>query len=117
MFVLSKNTGDNSIVVTAGTDHLALYSDIVYTTLPYWIDKDPLDDTGVFNCSFRFQHTKEMVNCVIVRTGTGGLLVKLEKALRALTPGQYAVFYKNGECLGSSRISTPGPSLHFCVAK
>lgn len=113
MFVLSKNTIDNSIIVTAGTDHLALCTDIVYTTKPYWIVKDPLDD-GIFSCLFRFQHTHELVDCVIFRTGSDGLLVKLDVALRALTPGQYAVFYKDGECLGSARITKPGPSLHFC---
>lgn len=113
MFVLSKNTIDNSIIVTAGTDHLALYTDIVYTAMPYWIVKNPLDD-GIFSCLFRFQHTKELVNCVVVRTGSLGLLIKLDKALRALTPGQYAVFYKDGECLGSARISKAGPSLYFC---
>lgn len=33
-----------------------------------------------------------------------GLIIKLERDKRALTPGQYAVLYKNGECLGSAKI-------------
>lgn len=113
MFVLTKNPIDNSITVAPGTDHLALHSDIVYTDTPYWIGKNPLVN-GIVRCSFRFQHTKALVDCVIVNSSTGGLLVKLDKELRALTPGQYAVFYKDGECLGSGRITRPGPSLHFC---
>lgn len=116
LFVLSKNTTDNSIIVTAGTDHLALYTDILYTTTPHWIVKSPLEN-GIFSCLFRFQHTKKLVNCVVVRTGSDGLLIKLDKTLRAITPGQYAVFYKDGECLGSGRILKPGPSLHFCRKK
>lgn len=113
LFILSKNTADNSIIVTAGTDHLALYTDILYTTSPYWIVDNPLKN-GLIRCLFRFQHTKKLVGCLIVQTGSGGLLIKLDKALRAITPGQYAVFYKDGECLGSGRITKPGPSLYFC---
>ncbi len=117
MFILTKNSVDNSIIVTAGTDHPALFTDIVYTGTPYWIVKNPMDNGNIIRCLFRFQHTKELVNCVMVRTGSGGLLVKLDKALRALTPGQYAVFYRDGECLGSARITDPGPSLYFCPNK
>ncbi|KAJ6635341.1 Mitochondrial tRNA-specific 2-thiouridylase 1 [Pseudolycoriella hygida] len=113
MFVLARNIIDNSITVVGGTDHPALYTTTVYTSTPYWIAENPLDK-GILNCRFRFQHTKELVNCVVAKTASNGLHIKLEKALRAITPGQYAVFYKDGECLGSARITEPGPSLHFC---
>lgn len=113
IYVQSKNTTDNSIIVVPGYDHPALRTDIIYTDAPYWIATDPLD-SGILRCQFRFQHSDKLVGCVIVRTGTNELLVKLDQALSALTPGQYAVFYKDGECLGSSRITSPGPSLYFC---
>lgn len=100
--------------MASGTDHLALFTDIVYTEAPYWIARNPLDGDGKLRCQFRFQHGDELVDCTVEQTGSNGLLVKLDQALRALTPGQYAVYYKDGECLGSSRITTPGPSLYDC---
>lgn len=61
------------------------------------------------NCDFKFQHTQNRVKCKLCKFSTG-LVVKLETPLRALTEGQYAVFYNDQECLGSARIIHVGPS-------
>lgn len=113
LFVLHKDLRTNRIYLAAGTDHPALYTRILYTESPYWIDRSPFWRGGIRRCHFRFQHTKPLIGCVLVETD-GQLLVCLDEPLRAITAGQYAVFYDGDECLGSARIEAPGPSELHC---
>lgn len=115
LFVLRKHIQSNTIFVSPGTDHRELHTDMLYTDKPCWIVESPFQDLcTVVECVFRFQHTKPLIKCVLIKTNQSnesGLVVLLESPLRAITPGQYAVFYKEDECLGSARIQMPGPSV------
>lgn len=110
-FVARKSKVDGTIYVAPGTVHPALYSKMLYTDQPHWISQPPLNSLGFVNCKFRFQHTKPTVNCRVM-SNSNGLIVLLERPLKAISPGQFAVFYKETECLGSARIFHPGPSFH-----
>lgn len=114
-FVYRKDPETSTIFVAAGTDHKFLWTDILFTKNPFWIRKSPLTSSNLLTCQFRFQHTKSLTNCTIYKANPTGdkLLIVLEKPLRSITPGQYAVFYKHNECLGSSRIFNSGPSINF----
>lgn len=113
-FVQSKNSSSNIIFVASGTNHPSLYSSSLFTSEPCWINEpDELANNLLVNCKFRFQHTKPLVDCLVYRLNNGKLFVKLKSPLRAITPGQYAVFYKRQECLGSARILSPGPSMLY----
>jgi tRNA-5-taurinomethyluridine 2-sulfurtransferase len=115
-FVHKKDVKSSTIYVAAGTDNPRLFNDIFYAKEPFWISgKSPLEPANLLSCKFRFQHTKPLTNCKIYKANPNGdkLLIMLEEPLRSLTPGQYAVFYKEGECLGSARIFNSGPSINF----
>ena len=97
-----------------GTHHPALFSESLYTSAPHWIHHPPkeLYENGEFSCIFKFQHVHPPLECVINLRDRDELQVVFKHPLRALTPGQYAVFYMGDEMIGSAQIVRPGPSLH-----
>lgn len=60
-------------------------------------------------CDFKFQHTQFWDPCEVTKT-KNGLVIHLMSPKRAITPGQYAVFSKADECLGSAKIANSGMS-------
>lgn len=88
-----------------GTYHPALYSSLLFTSEPHWISSQPLDlqAGNILECDFKFQHIETLTKCSVCQIKKG-LVIKIACEKRALTPGQYAVLYKDGECLGSAKI-------------
>lgn len=93
--------------------HPALYHQTVVTEVPYWINPPPVNlESEPFMCDFRFQHREPTVKCLLYKDNEGRLQIFLKDPLRAVTPGQYAVFYTDEECLGSAKILFRGPSMY-----
>ncbi|CAH0686175.1 unnamed protein product [Spodoptera exigua] len=113
-FVFKKDLETNNIYVAAGTKHPALWNNICFTDHPHWIHSEPseLTSNNVLDCYFRFQHTKPLTACRVVNNREG-LTIILQNNLRALTEGQFGVFYKDGECLGSAKIKEICHNLDF----
>ncbi|XP_017030216.1 mitochondrial tRNA-specific 2-thiouridylase 1 [Drosophila kikkawai] len=105
-FVAKKEAASNTIYVAAGHDHPALLSTRIHIDPPNWLceeSQERLLGKGSLRCRFRFQHTKPLVACSL-RFAGNHFEVQLDAPLRAITPGQYAVFYDELACLGSARI-------------
>lgn len=107
-YVARKDATTNDIYVAAGHENPALYSDNIKATGVNWLCENPLLDEVPLHCQFRFQHTKPLVDCTLYRglDRNTDIVIALHREMRALTPGQYAVFYSANECLGSARIVT-----------
>ncbi|XP_008592117.1 PREDICTED: mitochondrial tRNA-specific 2-thiouridylase 1 isoform X3 [Galeopterus variegatus] len=114
-YVVEKDDSTGNVFVAPQTDHPALYRDLLRTNRVHWIAEEPpaaLVRDKMMECHFRFRHQMELVPCVLTLNQDGTVWVTAVKAVRALTPGQFAVFYKGDECLGSGKILRLGPSTY-----
>ncbi len=110
LYVFAKHSKTNELVVGYENDPL-LYSKEILVTDVNWIRqiaKFPL------KCEVRLRHRQPLQKCVVnchservPQSGTTRNLVVVQftVAQRAVTPGQFAVFYLKGECLGGGVIS------------
>ncbi|XP_066580035.1 mitochondrial tRNA-specific 2-thiouridylase 1 isoform X1 [Amia ocellicauda] len=114
-FVVDKDITTGEVFVAPTTNHPALFRDNLRTDRFHWIAEEPpveLVRNMMMECKFRFLHQMPLVPCTVTLNQDGSVWVTLAEPLRALTPGQFAVFYKGDECLGSGKIVRLGPSMH-----
>uniref|UniRef100_A0ABI8A318 Mitochondrial tRNA-specific 2-thiouridylase 1 n=1 Tax=Felis catus TaxID=9685 RepID=A0ABI8A318_FELCA len=115
-YVVEKDGTKGDVFVAPRTDHPALYRDLLRTSRVHWIAEEPpaaLVRDKMMECHFRFRHQMALVPCVLTLNQDGTVWVTAVKAVRALAPGQFAVFYKGDECLGSGKILRLGPSAYL----
>lgn len=100
LFVVDKKLETNELVVGYENDPL-LYKQEIEIIDVNWIDgqkpKFPL------KCEVRLRHRQELQKCT-VEAKDDKIIVKFAKQQRAITPGQFAVLYKNGDCLGGGVV-------------
>jgi len=103
LFVVDKIVSANTLVVGYDDDSL-LYKKETDVTGINWIAGRP--PKFPLQCEVRLRHRQPLQKCTI-NVGARGLSpthVKFAKPQRAVTPGQFAVFYKKSECLGGGVI-------------
>lgn len=114
-YVVEKDGVKGNVFVAPGGDHPALYRDLLRTSRVHWITEEPpaaLVRDKMMECHFRFRHQMALVPCVLTLNQDGTVWVTAVQAVHALTTGQFAVFYKGDECLGSGKILRLGPSAY-----
>uniref|UniRef100_A0A8D1UDF9 tRNA-5-taurinomethyluridine 2-sulfurtransferase n=1 Tax=Sus scrofa TaxID=9823 RepID=A0A8D1UDF9_PIG len=114
-YVVEKDSASGDVLVAPRTDHPALYRDLLRTGRVHWIAEEPpaaLVRDKMMACHFRFRHQMALVPCVLTLNQDGTVWVTAVEAVRALALGQFAVFYKGDECLGSGKILRLGPSAY-----
>ncbi|XP_066583986.1 mitochondrial tRNA-specific 2-thiouridylase 1 isoform X2 [Prorops nasuta] len=120
-FLYHKNIEAGRLtLVKENTNHPALYGDFLLCKDPHWISEEPSElrtNKQIFKCDFRFQHRNPQIPCKVCKLRSGDLAIQLSTPLRALTKGQYCIFYRGKECLGGAEISYPGPSYFMLDQK
>jgi len=105
-FVVGKDLKKNILYVAQGEEHKALYSVALIGEEPKWIsEKDP---EFPLHCTAKFRYRQKDIP-VVVEKLKDKLYVKFEYPVKAVTPGQVAVFYDGEICLGSAIINKAIP--------
>ena len=101
-YVVDKDLNRNVLIVSQGNDNEELLSSELLTSVPAWINSTPLELP--VRCTAKIRYRQADQQCQIENLTGGGLRVVFDKPQRAVTPGQYIVFYQGARCLGGAVI-------------
>lgn len=99
-FVLSKDVKNNRLIVSQGEGE-ELFKDGLITYNVNWIPEIPKEKTFECYAKFRYRQPDQKVK---VEISDKEIKVYFAEKQRAVTPGQYVVFYTDTECLGGGVI-------------
>ena len=103
-YVAEKNAPRNALVVVQEQDHPLLLSTRLTVEQVTWIGAAP--DLGAsMNYTVKTRYRQIDLACQIHLTASAGVKVTLREPMRAVTPGQYAVFYLGERCIGGGVIA------------
>jgi tRNA-specific 2-thiouridylase len=99
-YVVGKDMGKNEVYVTTNLDDDRLWKQELKLTNVHWINDELAAGEPL---QVRTRYRQQLVGCQFKQTDTG-LSVTLDEAVRAVTPGQSAVFYWGDRCLGGGIV-------------
>ena len=110
-FVIGKDLKRNLLIVQQG-EHDELFSLSLDAEKINWIAGKPPE--GEFTCSAKFRY-RQPDQAVRVFTEGEGVHVAFEQPQRAVTPGQWVVFYQEDVCLGGGPIDRIKPKKAIVI--
>lgn len=103
-YVVGKNMKKNIVYVTTDLQDKRLWSREVKLTSIFWINSQPDKNLKL---KVRLRHRAKLVSVKKLsapKVDNSQWVAELEDEVRALTPGQSAVFYADKECLGGGIV-------------
>ena len=110
-YVVAKDVGNNALTVAQGHDHPTLFSHGLTAANLNWIAGAP---TLPLECSVKTRYRQADQHCTIEIIDDDRVRVNFARPQRAVTPGQYAVFYDRNLCLGGGIIETALNATDVC---
>lgn len=102
-YVVAKDIGRNIVYISHHEHREDQERRIFVCARPHWIGMAPKDGEALH---LKLRHGPDLIPCRIETGASGELTVSMERPDRGIAPGQFAVFYRDWECLGSSMISS-----------
>ena len=99
MFVVGKDLKKNILYICIGDDNDYLITDSCIVDTINWLGEEK-----VKKCCAKFRYRQPDINVELEHLDNGEILVKYQQGVKAVTPGQACVFYKDDECLGGGII-------------
>lgn len=101
-YVVEKDVSTNTLYVAQGSDHPMLYAQGLICGPIHWLD-DCKDDLPL-TCYAKTRYRQPEQACMISPEDANKHYVMFSSPQRAVTPGQYVVFYNKNQCLGGATI-------------
>lgn len=100
-FVADKDVEKNVVTVVQGGSHPALFKTTLIADELNWISPEP---PFPFKCTAKVRYRQKDAPCTLEKIAGEKVLVTFDAPQKAVTPGQYIVFYSDDVCLGGGRI-------------
>jgi len=101
-YVTGKNMKKNEVYVTTDLNDKNLWSKQINLANMHWINKSKPEQ----KLNVRTRHRAKLISVKkLNKLSNSEWVAELEEEVRALTPGQSAVFYGDTECLGSGIVN------------
>ena len=101
-YVLGKDLERNVLVVGQGNENNDLYSRKLTAAQPKWINAEAPELP--LHCSAKIRYRQSDQSCAVKQLPNNQIEVCFDNPQRAVTPGQYVVFYQDDRCLGGAII-------------
>jgi tRNA-specific 2-thiouridylase len=107
-YVAAKNSETNELIVVQGKDHPSLFQNWLTASAMHWINGiSPGWSLGTaLKCRAKTRYRQADQACTVMACPNETVEVSFERPQRAMTPGQYVVFYQGSRCLGGATIET-----------
>lgn len=102
-YVVDKIIEDNALVIAQGKNHPRLYAQGLICGEIHWLVDESTIDLPL-TCFAKSRYRQEDQACVIAPSDNNQHCIMFSEPQRAITPGQYIVFYDKNQCLGGAVI-------------
>lgn len=101
-YVVDKDVKKNALIVAQGAHHPLLYVQGLICGPIHWLDESKNELPLTCHAKTRYRQSEQA--CVISPPSNKQHYVMFSSPQRAVTPGQYIVFYNQNQCLGGATI-------------